>query len=96
MHHCNWISHFYSTYKDSEFLVDWASASDATLLFDPKELATFISGRWKTETNLDLAFAKVRSQEPLPVRRASWTVPPVLSTFRGVAEPTTSVLGRPV
>ena len=54
--------------KDCEFLVDWASASNATLLFNPKEPAKFISGRWKTETNSDLVFAKVRSQESLPVR----------------------------
>ena len=65
--HTNWG--YKSCNQDGEFLVDRASASDATLLFDPKEPATFLSGRWKTETNPDLAFAKVHTQEPLSVRR---------------------------
>ena len=43
--------------------------ADAALLFNPKEPYSFISGRWNTKTNPDLAFAKVIGQEPLPVRR---------------------------
>ena len=71
--HTDW--EYKSCNQNSKFLVDWASASNATLLFDLKELATFISGRWKTETNPDLAFTKVRAQEPLPVRRILYSFP---------------------
>lgn len=55
--------------QDGEFLAEWFSSADAILLFDPKEPSSFISGRWNTETNPDLAFAKVTGHEPLPVRR---------------------------
>ena len=41
----------------------------AVLLFDSKELSSFIYGRWNTETNPDLAFVKVTGHEPLPFRR---------------------------
>ena len=55
--------------RDGEFLAEWSSSVDAVLLYDPKEPSSFVSGRWNTETNPDLAFAKVIGQEPLPVRR---------------------------
>ena len=57
-----------TTNPDGAYLADWASMVDAALLFNPKEPHSFISGRWNTETNPDLAFAKVIGQEPLPVR----------------------------
>ena len=94
--HTDWD--YKSCNQDGEFLVDWASASDATLLFDPNEPATFISGRWKTETNPDLAFAKVRAQEPLPVRCVLHSFPcsqhkPSLITTSSLIQPAG---GKPV
>ena len=63
--------------QDSEFQVDWASASDATLLFDPKEPATFLSGRWKTETNPDLDLATLDDD------KRSWLALTVLEIYAG-------------
>ena len=39
---------------DGECLAVWAANNDLNLLQDPKGNFTFYSGRWKTETNLDL------------------------------------------
>ena len=94
--HTDWG--YKSCNQDGEFLVDWASGSDATLLFDPKESATFISGRWKMETNPDLAFSKVRVQESLPVRHVLDCSPrsqhrPSLITTLSLIQPTG---GKPV
>ena len=58
-----------TTNPDGAYLADWASTADAALLFDLKEPHSFISRRWNTETNPDLAFATVIGQEPLPVWR---------------------------
>ena len=65
--HTDWG--YKSSTQDGEFLAEWFSSADAVLLFDPKEHSSFISGRWNTETNPDLAFAKVIGHKPLPVRR---------------------------
>ena len=65
--HTDWG--YKSSTQDGEFLAEWFSSADAVLLFDPKEPSSFISGRWNTETNPDLAFAKVIGHKPLPVRR---------------------------
>ena len=56
-----------TTNPDGVYLADWASTADAALLLNLKEPHLFISRRWNTETNPDLAFAKVIGQEPLPV-----------------------------
>ena len=55
--------------EDGDFLVEWTSAVDATLIFDPKEPSTFHSARWDSHTNPDLAFAKTLANESLPTRR---------------------------
>jgi len=79
-------------------LAEWSSSADAVLLFDPKEPHSFISGRWNTETNPDLAFAKVTGNEPLPVRRILDRFPrsqhrPSLITIPSLVQPTE---GKPV
>ena len=56
-------------YPDGMYLADWAFTVDASLLFNPKEPQSFISRRWNTKTNPDLAFTKVIRLELLPVRR---------------------------
>ena len=94
--HTDW--EYKSCIQDSKFLVDWALASNGPLLFDPKKPATFISGRWKTETNPDLAFTKVHAQDPLPVRRILDSFPcsqhkPSLITTSSLIQPTG---GKPV
>ena len=66
-HHIDWG--YKTSNPDGVILNEWASATDATLLHDPKEPPTFTSGRWNTETNPDLAFAKFSPNEPLPIRR---------------------------
>ena len=58
-----------TTNPDGGYLADWASTADAVLQFNPKEPHSFISRRWNTETNPDLAFTKVIGQESLPVWR---------------------------
>ena len=65
--HTDWG--YKTTNQDGESMAEWLSSADAVLLFNPKEPHSFISGRWDTETNPDLAFAKIIRQEPLPVRR---------------------------
>ena len=64
--HTNWG--YRTTNDDGEFLVEWSSTIEATLLYDPKEPHTFSSRPWNTNTNLDLAFAKLDSNAALPVR----------------------------
>ena len=58
---------YITTNPDGAYLA--ASTADAVLLFNLKEPHSFISRCWNTETNPDLAFAKVIGQEPLQVRR---------------------------
>ena len=65
--HSDWG--YKTTNHDGVSLVEWASSVDAVLLFDPKEPHSFTSGRWNSETNPDLAFAKASGQEPFPERR---------------------------
>ena len=43
-----------------ESLSAWTANNDLTLLQDPKGNFTFHSGRWKSETNPDLAFARTK------------------------------------
>ena len=54
---------------DGECLSVWAANNDLTLLQDPKGNFTFYSGRWKSETNPDLAFARTKTSSQLPDRR---------------------------
>ena len=55
-HHTEWG--YSSSNADGDFLVDWASTAEATLLYNPKEPRTFYSPRLNSTTNPDLAFAK--------------------------------------
>lgn len=54
---------------DGECLVAWASSNNLTLLHNPKDEASFHSGRWNTGTNPDLAFTSVGPDSRLPHRR---------------------------
>ena len=53
---------------DGDALTAWASANDLTLLYDPKEPASFHSQRWNSDTNPDLAFAHT-VDTGIPTRR---------------------------
>ena len=66
-HHVDWG--YDNSDPDGECLAGWASANNFTLLYSPKEAASFHSGRWKTDTNPDLAFASVDLDNRLPDRR---------------------------
>ena len=66
-HHVDWG--YDNSNPDGECLAGWASANNFTLLYSPKEAASFHSGRWKTDTNPDLAFASVDLDSRLPDRR---------------------------
>ncbi|KAL7885200.1 hypothetical protein AOLI_G00079700 [Acnodon oligacanthus] len=57
------------TSHDGIALSEWASNSEALLLFDPKEPPSFFSARWNSYTNPDLAFAICRSNDLKPERR---------------------------
>ena len=60
--HVDWG--YNTTNSDGECLAAWASNNNMSLLFSPKDAASFLSGRWGTETNPDLAFASFDSQHP--------------------------------
>ena len=66
-HHVDWG--YNNNNPDGECLAGWASANNFTRLYSPKEAASFHSGRWKTDTNPDLAFASVDLDSRLPDRR---------------------------
>ena len=42
---------------DGECLADWAAKGNLFLLYNLKDVSTFISGRWNTRTTPDLDFA---------------------------------------
>ena len=54
---------------NGECLAAWAANNELTLLQDPKGNFTFHSGRWKSETNPDLAFSRTETKSQLPDRR---------------------------
>ena len=54
---------------DGECLAGWASINSLTLLYNPKDSASFHSGCWNSGTNLDLAFASADSDSRLTNRR---------------------------
>ena len=54
--------------QDSGMLIEWASSTDAVLVYEPKEQSNFYSVKWDSSTNPDLAFAKMNSYDPLPER----------------------------
>ena len=53
---------------NGECLVGWASTNNLALLHNPKDTASFHSGRWNTSTNPDLAFVSIDSDSRLPGR----------------------------
>ena len=60
----------YSTSSaDGEYLVAWASLNGLVPLHDPKDVATFHSGRWNTGTNPDLTFVSFGPDSRVPDRR---------------------------
>ncbi|KAI4829269.1 hypothetical protein KUCAC02_023323 [Chaenocephalus aceratus] len=66
--HTDWGYNY--TTPNGVALSEWASNTDALLLYDPKEPPTFFSARWNTSTNLDLAFAIChRPDTGTPVKR---------------------------
>ena len=60
---------------DGECLVAWSSLNDLVPLHEPKDVATFHSGRWNTGTNSDLAFVSVGPDSRVPNRRILETFP---------------------
>ena len=55
--HVNWV--YRTSSADEERLVVWASLNGLVSLHDPKNMATFHSGRWNAGTNPDLTFVNV-------------------------------------
>ncbi len=49
-----------TTNPDGDALEYWASMAGLQLLFDPKQPASFLSGRWNTKSNPDLAFTDIK------------------------------------
>ena len=64
--HSEWGHHMCSA--DGDALIAWASANNLTLLYDPKEPASFHSQGWNSDTNPDLAFAHT-ADTGIPTRR---------------------------
>ena len=54
---------------DGKCLVGWANTSHLILLRNPKDAASFHSGRCNTSTNPDLAFISIDSDSRLPDRQ---------------------------
>ncbi|KAI4804790.1 hypothetical protein KUCAC02_026405, partial [Chaenocephalus aceratus] len=94
--HTDWGYNY--TTPNGVALSEWASNTDALLLYDPKEPPTFFSARWNTSTNPDLAFATCHSNDPIPVRRVLDRFPrshhrPSIIKVPSLVEP---VPGKPV
>ena len=66
-HHVDWGYNINNA--DGECLVAWASNNSLVLLHNPKDAASFHSGRWNTGSNPDLAFASVGPDSRLPDKR---------------------------
>lgn len=67
-HHTQWK--YRDTNEDGVKLVEWADSNNMALIFDPKDIGTFKSGRWGTETNPDLCFVTRNSMgNTLPITR---------------------------
>ena len=64
--HVDWSNDANSA--DGECLVGWASTNNLALLHNPKDAASFHSGRWNTSTNPSLAFVNINSDSCLPER----------------------------
>ena len=64
--HVNWG--YRTSSADGECIVAWASFNGLVLLHDPKDVATFHSGRWNTGTNPDLTFLSVGPDSRVPDR----------------------------
>ena len=62
--HVNWG--YRTNCADSECVVAWSSLNGLVPLHDPKDVATFKSGRWNTGTNPDLTFVSVGSDSCVP------------------------------
>ena len=71
--HVNWG--YRTSSADGECLVAWSSLNGLVPLHDPKDTATFYSGRWNTGTNPDLAFVSVGPDSRAPNRRIVETFP---------------------
>ena len=68
-HHVDWV--YDANSADGECLVGWANTNNLALLHNPKDAASFHSGRWNTITNPDLAFVSIVLDRCLPDRHAS-------------------------
>ena len=71
--HVNWG--YRTSSADRECLVAWSSLSGLVPLHDPKDVATFHSGRWNTGIKPDLAFVSVGSDSRVSNRRILETFP---------------------
>lgn len=81
-----------SNNPDGENLAEWAYLNNLTLLYNPRDPDSFLSGRWHTGTNPDLAFAGITPGEPSPDRRVLEIFPrsqhrPSLIHPASIAEP---------
>ena len=65
--HTNWG--YINTNEDGSCLATRAAGAHLSPLYDPKGPASFLSGRWGSETNLDVAFASSGDDDQLPCRR---------------------------
>ena len=86
--HVNWD--YRTSSADGECLIAWASLNGLVPLHDPKDVATFHSGRWNTGTNPVLTFVGVGPDSRVPDKlilekflrlqhRPSFIVPPRLA-----------------
>ena len=66
-HHVDWG--YDANSADLECLVGWENTNNPVLLYNPKDAASFHSGRWSTSTNPDLAFVSIVSDSCLTDRQ---------------------------
>ncbi len=60
-HHPDWG--YARSDSDGDVISEWASNSNLTCLYDPKQPKTFHSARWNTDTNPDLVFVSDDSSD---------------------------------
>ena len=65
--HADWA--YDDNSPDGECLAGWASINCLALLYNAKDTASFYSGCWNTDTNLDLAFTSIGPNSRLLDRR---------------------------
>ena len=83
---------------DGYCLVRWANSYNLAIRYNPKDTASFHSGRWNTSTNLNLVFCRIGPDRLLPHRLVLEKFPRLLhrTSLITLTRLTLPVPGRPL